>query len=228
MPKTDWARILEVERLIQSHFPECVLVGGTAAAIHAHHRASIDADSVLANLRETFPEVLATLEGLGGWTTSRLRPPVLILGQLNGVDVGIRQLVRSEPLETEEIEGIRLPTLAEMLRIKGYLIVARNALRDHIDFCALADKIGLGFEAAMASFDRLYPQPEDSDSTSQQLCRQLAQPGPNDLPADLDLEGWRDLVPPWQNWPYVERYCQRLAERLFMVIMSPGKGEGGS
>ena len=43
---------------------------------------------------------LATLEAVAGWQTERVRRPVLILGQLDGILTGIRQLRRTRPLET--------------------------------------------------------------------------------------------------------------------------------
>ncbi|MCY4522771.1 MAG: hypothetical protein OXC13_18600 [Caldilineaceae bacterium] len=50
-----------------------------------------------------------------------------------------------------------MPTYAETLRIKGYLVLRRNADRDYVDCCALLqrlDKVGLA--VALAPFDRLY------------------------------------------------------------------------
>lgn len=40
--------------------------GGTATAMHAHHRVSPDVDSVLSDLRHRFYVVLGQLESLGG------------------------------------------------------------------------------------------------------------------------------------------------------------------
>lgn len=215
-----WVHLLEIQRLIQSHFPEAVLVGGTASALYAHHRVSLDVDSVLPNLRSQFPDVVARLEQLAGWRQRRLRPPVLVLGRLNGVDVGIRQLCRALPLETQVLEGIVVPTLPEMLRVKGWLVVTRNALRDYLDFCALADLIGADFEAALTQMDTYYPQPTDADPTLLQLAKQLAEPRPYDVPENgPDLGDWRELQPPWTNWDFVLEFCRALAARLMKVIL---------
>lgn len=215
-----WERLLDAERLIQTHFPECVLVGGTAAALHAHHRVSFDVDSVMTDLRQRFPEVVANLEKLAGWKTRRLRPPVLILGHFEGIDVGIRQLIRQAPLETVEVNGITVPTTAEMLRIKGWLVVTRNALRDYLDYCALAHHISDGFQTAMSTMDDYYPQPKDCDATSQQLAKQLAEPLPFDFdPTQDDLTAWRGLKPPWTDWEYDRTYCRTLAGRLMDLLV---------
>jgi hypothetical protein len=47
-----------------------------------------------------------------GWQTARVQRPVAILGRLDGVMTGVRQLRRAVPLETETIAGLRVPTLA--------------------------------------------------------------------------------------------------------------------
>ncbi len=39
-----------------------------------------------------------------GWQTARVARPVQILGSLDGIETGIRQLRRNAPLETQEIE----------------------------------------------------------------------------------------------------------------------------
>src|SRR5258708_7945138 len=110
----DWERLLAAERHLQHLVPGTTLVGGTAAAIHAQHRVSMDGDHVLNDLRERFDEVLATLDAVAGWQTERVRRPVIIPGQLDGILTGIRQLRRSVPLETEIVFGLRVPTLEEM------------------------------------------------------------------------------------------------------------------
>ena len=214
---TDWQRVLEAQHTLQQHFPECVLVGGTAAALHAAHRVSLDGDHVMPGLRAEFPHVLAKLERLAGWRTARTRPPVLILGRLEGVETGIRQLRRAEPLETEMIAGIRVPTLPEMLRVKGWLVVTRNATRDHIDFCALADKAGNGFTDAVRPMDRLYPQ-DTGETVIRQLAKQLAEPKPYDL-GDVDLTRYRGLRAPWNAWPFVHEYAQRLGRRIAQDVL---------
>jgi hypothetical protein len=56
------------------------------------------------------------------------------LWTLDGAETGVRQLRRSRPLETTVMRvgahNGTLPTLPEVLRIKAYLCVTRNATRD--------------------------------------------------------------------------------------------------
>src|SRR5262245_50533442 len=108
-----WERLLSTERHLQYLVPGTILVGETAASLHAGYRVSLDGDHVLADLRERFDQVLTDLEAAAGWKTDRIQRSVLSLGSLDGVLTGIRQLRRTAPLETEEIQGLRIPTLPE-------------------------------------------------------------------------------------------------------------------
>ena len=70
------------------------------SALYTKHRQSFDHDHVLVDLKERFDTVLAELESVAGWQTARIKRPVLILGSLDGVETGVRQLPRAKPLET--------------------------------------------------------------------------------------------------------------------------------
>ncbi len=217
-PLPDWEEVLAAAAHLQGLLPEAVLVGGTASAVYARHRLSTDADHVLSDLRQHFDEVLATLETVAGWTTARIQRPVQILGSLDGIETGVRQLIRSVPLEVQQIEHngakITLPTPAEILRIKGVLILKRNATRDYLDFVALADYLGdPSVVTALQSFDELYPQ-QNNESALQQLQIQLAYP----LPYDLDtvaLAEYKNLDQRWQNWSYVSTVAMHYATLIF-------------
>lgn len=217
METSHWQKLLEMQRLLQQHFPDLVLVGGTAAALHAGHRISLDGDHVKSDLREHFQEILQRLESLAGWKTSRLRPPVMILGRFEGIETGIRQLIRAEPLETELIDGIRVPTLAEMARIKAWLVVTRNATRDYLDVCALCHRLGDAVVDALRPLDHLYPQ-ETGETVTRQLCKQFAEPRPYDL-SSVDLGRYRGIQPPWNRWEAVEAFCRQLADRLAQDLL---------
>jgi hypothetical protein len=214
----EWEEVLSSAAHLQRIFPDAVLVGGTAAAIYAEHRLSTDADHVLTDLRDRFEQVLGELESVAGWKTARVRRPVQILGSLDGIERGVRQPIREQPLETAEIErfGQRLtiPTLAEMLRIKAVLILERNATRDYLDFAALFDRIGEE-EATLALrlFDSIYPQP-NGESALQQLQIQLAAPLPYDLD-QVNLAEYKHLAPKWQEWVGVQTACAACATLIF-------------
>lgn len=210
----DWDEVLSAASRLQGLVREAVLVGGTASALFAGHRTSYDADHIIPNLRQNFDEVLASLEVVAGWQTARVKRPVLILGSLDGIETGVRQLIRTEPLETTEIfargEKIVVPTEGEILRIKGALILKRNATRDYLDFAALSKHLGNdASHKALEKFDVLYPQP-NGESALQQLYLQLANPHPFDL-REVNLSTYRNLSEYWQNWDNVLQQCQQTA-----------------
>jgi len=227
-PLPEWDRILTAAAHRQELLPEAVLVGGTASAIHAEHRLSSDADHVLRDLTSRFDDVLAQLESVAGWKTARVRRPVQILGSLDGIETGVRQLIRNEPLETEQVtlrnHKITVPTMAEMLRIKAVLILKRNATRDYIDFVALHDRLGMpGTLEAMRSFDRLYPQP-NGESPTQQLIVQLSSPMPFDL-SETDLTEFKKLSSRWQDWSVIRKACVECALQLAPTLKPPTLGK---
>lgn len=220
-PLPDWELVLTSAARLQRILPDAVLVGGTASAIHAEHRFSRDADHVLTDLRHRFDEVLAQLESVAGWKTARVKRPVQILGSLDGIETGIRQLIRDEPLETAVVDyhgaRITVPTEGEILRIKGVLILKRNATRDYLDFVALADHMGDECVAqALQSFDRLYRQ-ESGESPLQQLQVQLANALPYDL-EETELSEYKNLDPRWHDWQAVQAVCSHLATVIFDLV----------
>ena len=223
-PLPEWDALLSSVAHLREVLPEAVLVGGTAAAIYAHHRVSVDHDHTLGDLRSRFDEVLAQLESVAGWKPARVRRPVLILGSLDGIETGIRQLIRDEPLETEEVEvkgeRLLLPSKAEMLRIKAVLILKRNATRDYLDTVAMSDVLGVdGTLAALAQLDRLYPQ-ANGESPFQQLQVQLANPLPYDLD-DTDLVQYKHLKKEYQDWSVIKARCAELSNLMFTVTPRP-------
>lgn len=218
-PLPDWELVLSAAARLQRILPEAVLVGGTASAIHAAHRFSRDADHVLTDMRSRFDDVLKDLESVAGCKTARVQRPVQIPGSLDGIETGVRQLIRDEPLQTTVIEfdggrRITVPTEAEILRIKGVLILQRNATRDYLDFVALASHLGDdNVAAALQSFDRLYVQ-ASGESPLQQLQIQLANAMPYDL-EETELSDYKNLNPRWHDWQTVKAACSHLALVIF-------------
>ena len=218
----EWDRVLSAAAHRQTIFPDAVLVGGSASAVYAAHRMSVDADHVLIDLRSRIDTVLAELESVAGWKTARIQRRVQILGKLDGIETGIRQLIRETPLETQResisVQGlyieITLPTPAEMLRIKAVLILKRNATRDYLDFAALSDRLGAKHtRLALATLDALYPQAND-ESPLMQLQIQLATPLPFDLDT-IELAEYKQLSERWQEWSAVVAQCAAVSINLF-------------
>jgi hypothetical protein len=219
-PAVDWERLLAAERHLQHLVPGTVLVGGTAAAMHADHRFRQDGDHVLLDLREHFSEVVESLEAAAGWQTHRLVRPVLILGQLDGIPTGIRQMRRVAPLETEVVAGLVVPTLPEMARIKAWLLATRHTTRDYLDCVVLLERLDSAACAALSPIDALYPQASGASVLAEVVDR-LARATPGDRAA-VELASFRGLQAPWTDWSYLAARGRVWAQRLAaLVIDSP-------
>ena len=173
--------------IANSEVPGSIAVGGTICALYAGHRASYDVDFVLPDLASRFDDVREHLLSLPAWKESRVRPPKMILGQLNDVQIGYRQQIRPAPIETQTIatpDGtLVVPTLDELIRIKSVLAYDRNAMRDFIDLAELA---------ALAGHDR-------SVAAWNQSVKSMRQPNSRRL-------RWKSR----RRWPVRSRRTRRL------------------
>jgi len=224
-PSAALDRVLLAAARLQQIIPDAVLVGGAAAAHHARHRISLDDDHVLADLQGRFDQVLQALEDTDGWVTARVQRPVLILGSLDGIETGIRQLIRRRPLEIERIvvggRRLTVPTLDEVLRIKAWLVLRRNATRDYLDVVALADRLGTRAAArVIVGLDDYYADQigPGGRRVATQLVKQLADPAPYDL-SDVDLAHYRELDARWRDWSAVVRAARGLAAEVPDVLL---------
>lgn len=219
-------QVLESAARLQERVPDAVLVGGSAAAWHAGHRISLDHDHVLADLNQRFDAVLEALEADPGFVLNRAAYGKIILGELGGIETGIRQLIRAVPLETERItlpsgHQVVVPTLAEALRIKAYLALKRNQTRDYVDIAALAANLGTRNAArVLRDIDRFYADVErGEEAVSSQVARQLAAPRPRDASVTKQLSAYKGIRPPWDSWTHV---CTALADLAAAMV----EGEG--
>src|SRR5680860_855052 len=169
-------KVMESAAHLQRLVSGAVLVGGAAAILYADHRESRDHDHVLADLADRFEMVLEAVEEDEGWATNRVTPGKVILGNLDGVEAGVRQMIRKVPLEVAEVTlpsggKVTVPTAEETLRIKAFLVVRRNQTRDYLDLAALSEHLGVDRAAeALAKIDDYYAdQGEDADGVASQL-----------------------------------------------------------
>lgn len=202
--------------------PEAVLVGGAAAAWYAEHRESFDHDHVVADLADRYAGIVEAVESTDGWVTSvrASSPPLTLLGSLDGVEAGLRQLRRVRPLEVEDVEvdghRLRVPTLPECLRVKAFLVVQRNQVRDYLDTVALADRLGAADASTiLAGIDAYYRDRSDGpDSVLTALIQRLSEPNPRDTRVTRQLSSYKGLVPRWQDWSSVVEACHELADAV--------------
>lgn len=102
---------------------------------------------------------------------------------------------RRSPVETTNVQlptGDRLlvPTGAEALRLKGYLIMRRNSRRDYADFADMVDSLAPETAAVvLAGMDRYYCcKSSRREWIATQLVRRLADPDPCDRPEEQGSE----------------------------------------
>ncbi len=215
-------RVLESAARLQEIVPDAVLVGRSAAALWANHRSSFDHDHVLEDLGARFDAVLDAIEATDGWVTNRVTPGKIILGELGDIESGVRQLIRNVPLEVAEVELpsghlLRVPTPDETLRIKGYLVVRRNQVRDYLDVAALSDRAGIAHAAeALGHIDYYYADQRGgkSEGVATQLARQLADPRPADTRTIKQLGQYKGLDPRWTDWKDVTDVCRSVAVEM--------------
>jgi heme transporter len=98
---------------------------------------------------------------------------------------------RRSPVETTHVQlptgdRLQIPTGAETLRLKGYLIMSRNSSRDYAEFAELVDTMEAETAAVvLAGMDRYYcSQSPRRQWIATQLVRRLADPHPSDLDDD--------------------------------------------
>jgi hypothetical protein len=222
LARADSVPLLESAARLHEAVPDAVLVGGSAAALWANHRSSYHHDHVLADLSARFEAVLEAIEATDGWVTNRVTPGKIILGELGDIESGVRQLIRNRPLEVAEVNlpsghVLRVPTADETLRIKGYLVVRRNQVRDYIDVAALSDRCGISHAAdVLRHIDDYYSDQRGpgAEGVATQLARQSADPRPADARTIKQLGSYKDLESRWADWRNVTSVCRSVAVEM--------------
>ncbi len=214
---SELADVIRIGVMANREVPGSVALGGAVCALFAQHRASMDIDFVLTDLIDRFQEVREHLFELPGWREARFRVPVLILGSLDGVEVGYRQLRRSVPLETQEVDTpagpLIIPSLEELLRIKAFLAYERNYTRDFVDFAELSCLIEPEqVVEALSVLDEKF-QWEKQPSVILEVTKSLLRPEPHDRETH-GFETLRLLNPRLKNWDAVAAQCHEIGRLL--------------
>lgn len=120
---------------------------------------------------------------------------------------------RFSPVETTNVQlptGDRLlvPTGAETLRLKGYLLMCRNSRRDYADFADMVDALEPETAAVvLAGMDRYYCcESSRRQWIATQLVRRLADPDPGDYPDDQGPDADTHA-----DWEQIRQRCLAVA-----------------
>lgn len=220
MNEPDFQLVLAEGRALQLRLAEFapVAVGGTAVALYCGHRFSLDVDVVTPQLKSRFDEAKANRSAWEGWRMNRLNPPVLILGQHGGVELGVRQLRRAVPLQTTHVSGLLIPTANEMLRVKAFLLTERHAMRDYVDVAALVHHLGLETALeAMRLFNLVYEA--RSPQTWIIAFAEACEVEPLDAAA-VPLATYKGLRAPFTDLSFVMGECRKLGRHLLKLELA--------
>jgi uncharacterized membrane protein YdfJ with MMPL/SSD domain len=120
---------------------------------------------------------------------------------------------RRSPVETTHVQlptgdRLQIPTGAETLRLKGYLIISRNTSRDYAEFAELVDAMDAETAAVvLCGIDRYYcGRPPGRNWIATQLVRRLADP----RPSDIDDDRWSEPEAK-AEWEEVRQHCLSVA-----------------
>jgi len=118
-------------------------------------------------------------------------------------------VARRSPVETTNVQlptgdRLQIPTGAETLRMKGYLLMCRNSTRDYAEFAELVDTTDATTAAlVLAGMDKYYcGQQPRKQWVATQLVRRLSDPRPSDEDEGMD---------PDVDWAKVKQRCLSVA-----------------
>ncbi|MGH3968191.1 MAG: MMPL family transporter, partial [Mycobacterium sp.] len=136
-----------------------------------------------------------------------------LLVALDALETDASTFERRSPVETTHVQlptgdRLQIPTGAETLRLKGYLIMSRNSSRDYAEFAELVDAMEPETAAVvLGGMDRYYCCPSSRRQwIATQLVRRLADPHPSDVDEDRWPESDGET-----NWEEVRQSCLSVA-----------------
>lgn len=216
--------VVKVGVKANSEVPGSIALGGTICSLFAHHRLSSDIDFVLSDLSQRFDEVREHLFELPEWKERRVSIPLTILGTLNGVRVGYRQLRRTVPLQTQIIEtpagDLVVPTLDELMRTKAFLCYDRNYTRDFVDFAELSCLFEIqDVVIILSDLDKKFSW-EKQPNILIEVIKKLLLPAPHDLNDKVHgFDQLRFLAPKLKSWDEVAARCREIGKLLSIRIV---------
>ncbi|MEE3065893.1 MAG: MMPL family transporter [Actinomycetota bacterium] len=205
--------------------PHQVNIGdGDAVAVTLGEKNGSNGQTRAASGAKKLVDGLASRNGIARaipWGDRPVHPVTLWRSRLSiaidALEAGARdrnrpQYARRSPVETTHVQlptgdRLQVPTGAETLRLKSYLIMSRNSSRDYAEFADMVDTLEPETAAVvLAGMDRYYCcQPPRQQWITSQLVRRLADPNPSDLPDAVSEPDAR------ADWDDVRQRCLSVA-----------------
>jgi hypothetical protein len=150
--ETAWAW----ERIAPILPDNCRLAGGTALAVHLHHRQSRDLDFFYNDPGLDLAALERELSALGSFAVSGRAP-----GTLNGLlrDAKLQFLDAHDQIELDKARphaGILVSSLADVFAMKVKVIGDRGELRDYFDLMRIEEITGRGIEEGIGLYMTRY------------------------------------------------------------------------
>ncbi|MGH9360748.1 MAG: hypothetical protein ACRD2T_02440 [Thermoanaerobaculia bacterium] len=119
----------------------------------------------------------------------------------------------------EVIDGLSVPTLPELARIKSWLLLTRDAVRDYLDTVVLLEKIGdSGLQAALQPLEDIYGRGPGAGPPLAELADRLAAARPADK-TSVELRTYKGVVPPWDDWGHLQGRGRLWAGRIASQLL---------
>jgi predicted nucleotidyltransferase component of viral defense system len=150
------------------HLPQTLyLAGGTAVAVHLHHRESADLDFFYHDSTVQLDKLADRLSGLGRFAITRRAP-----GTLRGVFASTKveflhaDEVRPQTLlrEPTEVAGLRVAALEDLIAMKLKVIGDRGEARDYFDVMSIDENGAVTLEDGIALFLERYKLAPSSEA----------------------------------------------------------------
>jgi len=186
--------------LIASALPrELYLIGGTALAVHLHHRVSRDLDFFFHDDVD-LDRLAATLQEAGPFAVT-LRSEGTLNGLFSETKVQFLSAASQELLEQPaEVAGVRVAGIGDIFATKLKVIGDRGELRDYLDLMAIERQAGRRVEEGLGLFLTRYRVPP-GDTSINHIVTALGYLGDVDeddlLPVEKDVieAYWRRRQP---------------------------------
>lgn len=210
--------------------PGSVALGGSVCALFTRHRSSTDIDFVLKDLSQRYDEIREHLRTVPEWKERKVTMPFTILGALDGVRIGFRQLRRTIPIETQTIVTpfgeLVVPTLEELIRTKAFLCYDRNYTRDFVDFAELSCLLNTEtVVSALSDLETRFSW-EKQPTIMIEVIKNLLLANPRDL--EDSTNGYaqlRFLEPKLKSWDEVAARCREIGKLLALRVIEVDSDE---